>query len=69
MLLHVKYFRQPRMKFPNGVRAVVDIEKLRDYCLSAQQPEGRHKARVSCLFWEWHPLMLLASCYVLRGAS
>ena len=34
------------MKLPNGVRAVVDIEKLRDYCLSAQHPEGRHKARV-----------------------
>ena len=34
------------MKSPNGVRAVVDIEKLRDYCLSAQHPEGRHKARV-----------------------
>lgn len=27
-------------------RAVADIEKLRDYCLSAQHPEGRHKARV-----------------------
>jgi len=34
------------MKLPNGVVAVVDIEKLRDYCLSAQHPEGRHKARV-----------------------
>ena len=34
------------MKLPNGVNAVVDIEKLRDYCLSAQHPEGRHKARV-----------------------
>ncbi|MGZ8223397.1 MAG: DUF6883 domain-containing protein [Methylobacter sp.] len=34
------------MKLPNGVRAVIDIEKLRDYCLSAQHPEGRHKARV-----------------------
>ena len=34
------------MKLPNGARAVVDIEKLRDYCLSAQHPEGRHKARV-----------------------
>jgi len=34
------------MKLPNGARAVVDIEKLRDYCLSAQRPEGRHKARV-----------------------
>jgi len=34
------------MKLPNAVNAVVDIEKLRDYCLSAQHPEGRHKARV-----------------------
>ncbi|MBI5891020.1 MAG: hypothetical protein HZB47_10110 [Nitrosomonadales bacterium] len=34
------------MKLPNGGSAVVDIEKLRGYCLSAQHPEGRHKARV-----------------------
>ncbi len=34
------------MKLPNGSSAVVDVEKLRDYCLSAQHPEGRHKARV-----------------------
>ena len=34
------------MKLPNGSNAVADIEKLRDYCLSAQHPEGRHKARV-----------------------
>jgi hypothetical protein len=34
------------MKLPNGARAVVDIVKLRDYCLSTQHPEGRHKARV-----------------------
>lgn len=34
------------MKLPNGARAVVDIEKLRDYCLSSLHPEGRHKARV-----------------------
>jgi hypothetical protein len=34
------------MKLPNGAQAVIDIEKLRDYCLSAQHPEGRHKARV-----------------------
>lgn len=25
---------------------MVDVEKLRDYCLSSQHPEGRHKARV-----------------------
>ena len=34
------------MKLPNGTHAVIDIEKLRDYCLSSQHPEGRHKARV-----------------------
>ena len=34
------------MKLPGGAGAVVDIEKLRDYCLSALHPEGRHKARV-----------------------
>jgi hypothetical protein len=34
------------MKLPNGASAVVNIEKLRDYCLSSQHPEGRHKARV-----------------------
>lgn len=34
------------MKIPNGEHAVVDIEKLRDYCLSSEHPEGRHKARV-----------------------
>jgi hypothetical protein len=34
------------MKLPNGANAVVDIEKLRGYCLSVQHPEGRQKARV-----------------------
>jgi hypothetical protein len=34
------------MKLPNGSSSVVDIEKLQGYCLSAQHPEGRHKARV-----------------------
>ncbi len=31
---------------PNGEKAVVEIAKLRDYCLSVAHPEGRHKARV-----------------------
>lgn len=31
---------------PNPERAVVDIEKLRDYCLNPEHPRGRHKARV-----------------------
>jgi hypothetical protein len=34
------------MKLPNGDRAIVDIVKLRDYCLSQEHPRGRHKARV-----------------------
>ena len=34
------------MKLPNAERAVVDIEKLRDYSLNPNHPEGKHKARV-----------------------
>ena len=34
------------MKLPNADRAVIEIEKLRDYCLSSTHPRGRHKARV-----------------------
>jgi hypothetical protein len=34
------------MKLPNAEQAVVDIEKLRDYCLDLKHPRGRHKARV-----------------------
>ena len=34
------------MRLPNAERAVVDIEKLRDYCLSSSHLRGRHKARV-----------------------
>jgi hypothetical protein len=34
------------MRLPNGERAVVDLEKLREYCLSLNHPRGRHKARV-----------------------
>jgi len=34
------------MTLPNAARAVVDIRKLRDYCLSDSHPRGRHKARV-----------------------
>ncbi len=34
------------MKMSNHERAIVDIEKLRDYCLSFEHPRGRHKARV-----------------------
>jgi hypothetical protein len=34
------------MRLPNADRSVVDIEKLRAYCLSAAHVRGRHKARV-----------------------
>ena|SRR5438552_1829984 len=34
------------MKLPNGESAVVDIVKLREYCLSLEHPRGHHKARV-----------------------
>lgn len=34
------------MKLPNFEQAVVDIAKLRDYCLNPEHEEGRHKARV-----------------------
>jgi hypothetical protein len=31
---------------PNADRAVVDLRKLRDYCLNMDHPRGRHKARL-----------------------
>jgi hypothetical protein len=31
---------------PNGRRAIVDIRKLRDYCLNPDSPRGGGKARV-----------------------
>ncbi|MGP0074690.1 MAG: DUF6883 domain-containing protein [Bryobacteraceae bacterium] len=34
------------MRLPAGLDAVVDLGKLRDYCLSSSHPRGRHKARV-----------------------
>ncbi len=34
------------MKLPNADHAIVDIAKLRDYCLNPQHPNGKHKARV-----------------------
>ena len=34
------------MKLPNAEDAVVDIVKIRDYCLNPDHPEGKHKARV-----------------------
>ncbi|MGH9799907.1 MAG: DUF6883 domain-containing protein, partial [Blastocatellia bacterium] len=34
------------MKIPNAEFAVVDIRKLRDYCLNPLHDEGKHKARL-----------------------
>jgi len=34
------------MKLPGGTDAIVDISKLRHYCLNPHHPRGRHKARV-----------------------
>jgi hypothetical protein len=34
------------MLLPNGDRAIVDIRKLRDYCLNPDNPSGSRKARV-----------------------
>lgn len=34
------------MKVPNAEKAVVDIRKLRDYCLDENHPVGKHKARL-----------------------
>ena len=34
------------MLIPNAERAVVDIRKLRDYCLNPAHDEGKHKARL-----------------------
>jgi hypothetical protein len=33
-------------KLPNAENAIVEVRKLRDYCLSSDHPRGRHKARV-----------------------
>ena len=34
------------MLLPNGKLAIVDIRKLRDYCLNPENPRGSAKARV-----------------------
>jgi hypothetical protein len=34
------------MLLPNGKHAIVDLKKLRDYCLNPDSARGRHKARV-----------------------
>lgn len=34
------------MKLPNAEQTVVDIEKIKNYCLNPDHPRGKHKARV-----------------------
>ena len=34
------------MNLPGGDAAIVEVAKLREYCLNPQHPRGRHKARV-----------------------
>mgnify|MGYP000586050513 CR=1 FL=1 len=34
------------MPLPNAEQAVVEIQKLREYCLNPDHPRGKHKARV-----------------------
>lgn len=34
------------MTLPNGANAVIEIDKLRRYCLNSAHPRGKHKARV-----------------------
>ena len=34
------------MKIPNAERAIVEVDKLTEYCLNPVHPRGRHKARV-----------------------
>ncbi len=34
------------MQIPNAENAIVDIRKLRDYCLNPEHEDGKHKARL-----------------------
>ena len=34
------------MRIPNAENAVVDLRKLRDYCLNSEHSTGKHKARL-----------------------
>src|SRR5262245_807028 len=42
------------MPIPNAERAVVNIRKLRDYCLNPLHDEGQHKARVFATALDMH---------------
>jgi len=34
------------MKMPSGERAVINVRKIEDYCLSEEHDDGKHKARL-----------------------
>ena len=34
------------MKLPRADEAIIDISKIRDYCLDPRHPRGKHKARI-----------------------
>ena len=34
------------MSLPNADKAVIDLHKLKGYCLNPEHPRGKHKARV-----------------------
>lgn len=34
------------MELPNADMAIIDTEKISDYCLNPEHPRGKHKARV-----------------------
>jgi hypothetical protein len=38
------------MMLPGGEHAIVDVAKIRDYCLSADHVRGRHKPAFSSQF-------------------
>jgi len=49
------------MLIPNAENAVVDIRKLRDYCLNPDHDEGKHKARLFSSILD----IRLTTCYPL----
>lgn len=42
------------MKLPNGDVAILDLRKIRDYCLSKEHPRGKHKARLFAVVLGMH---------------
>jgi hypothetical protein len=57
------------MNLPGGGDAIVDIAKLRDYCLDSRHPRGRHKARVFAATLGRNPMPSFfgKSCFARRG--